>query len=291
MVDTSPQGQRPPYRSILLGLIALQSSGNIAQVDIPAAVAGRPDVFGTFVDAAICAWCTNNLLQQAGVLKPRDAGVSLDGFAARVTLRVGREPGTWMPPDWGTSGARLSLPLTVRFTEDPVDLGFPGEETFGGPYAKRLVVEPGSFIGLQGEVVVKPTGGAYILQPTSLEGVNVMRFFIDFPEEVKRNDVTLPAGRVFFSSSLLSGSKAVGGLGEALGLPDGEALGSEVPDLVDGPGDIKFLGEGGLTIKGNSWRNLFGLLGDVNLILGRYTFAAAEQDKMPKATTYRSAQI
>ena len=65
----------------------------------------------------------------------------------------------------------------------------------------------------------------------------------------------------------------------------------EVPDLVDGPGDIKFLGEGGLTIKGNSWRNLFGLLGDVNLILGRYTFAAAEQDKMPKATTYRSAQI
>ena len=36
MVDTSPQGQRPPYRSILLGLIALQSSGNIAQVDIPA---------------------------------------------------------------------------------------------------------------------------------------------------------------------------------------------------------------------------------------------------------------
>ena len=28
------------------------------------AVAGQPDVFGTFVDAAICAWCTNNLLQQ-----------------------------------------------------------------------------------------------------------------------------------------------------------------------------------------------------------------------------------
>ena len=42
--------------------------------------------------------------------------------------------------------------------------------------------------------------------------------------------MTLPAGRVFFSSSLLSGSKAVGGLGEALGLPDGEALGSEVTE-------------------------------------------------------------
>lgn len=277
--------KKPPLRSAFLGLVALQSSANIAQADIPQAMAGNVDVFGTVLDAGILTWCTNELLRQAGVLKPPDTGISLDGFAARVTLSLGREPGTWMPPEWAASGARLSLPLTVRFTDEPVDLGFPGEENFGGRYAKRLVVEPGSFVGPQGEVVVKPTAGAYILQPgqtaqvsnsSSVMTISLIRFFIDFPEEYSRNDVSIPAGRVFFSSSLLTGIPK-GGMVEVLGGMPGDESASDIPDLVDGPGDVKLLREGGLSITKNTWRNLWGILGDVNLILGRFTFSAAEQ--------------
>lgn len=54
----------------------------------------------------------------------------------------------------------------------------------------------------------------------------------------------------------------------AVTMPDGQAAG-----VVEGPGDSYVLNSGGCSIKRNDWRNLGGALGDVMLILGRYTFA------------------
>ena len=54
------------------------------------------------------------------------------------------------------SGARLSLPLKLRFSDEVVDLGVPGEDTINGGarYAKRLFCEGGSFVSAQGAQTV-----------------------------------------------------------------------------------------------------------------------------------------
>ena len=69
------------------------------------------DIFGTFVDAAFIFFTVSTLLRQAGVIKedPKQTSKTLDGLECQVTLSIGREPGTWMPKDWGESaGCRLS---------------------------------------------------------------------------------------------------------------------------------------------------------------------------------------
>ena len=48
------------------------------------------------------------------------AGEALVGSTWRLTLDIGREPGTWMPPSWGASGRRLLLPIAVRLKENGV---------------------------------------------------------------------------------------------------------------------------------------------------------------------------
>ena len=98
------------------------------------------------------------------------AALSLNGFSCRVTLNIGREPGTWMPDDWAASGARMALPLDVSFSDEPVECAEPNflqnrdvklpNLPGSGSSTSRLQCSGGSFVGLQGEVVVKCDGGA-----------------------------------------------------------------------------------------------------------------------------------
>ena len=44
-------------------------------------------------------------------------------------------------------------------------------------------------------------GGAWSAQEPQQCGQRLLRFFVDFPQDARRNDVTLPAGRLFFSSA------------------------------------------------------------------------------------------
>ena len=72
------------------------------------------------------------------ILHPVTAIAALDGTAWRLLLNVGREKGTWMPSEWGASGARLALPLDVRFSDDPLSTKTPrffgtGAEPMLGP--------------------------------------------------------------------------------------------------------------------------------------------------------------
>ena len=141
-----------PIRSVLVGLIGLQSAYGLT-LDIPRLGGENADYVGTLIDAGFFSYCTAQLATQAGVLKLQDdaAIAPLGGVRCNVALSVGREPGTWMPKEWAASGGRLSLPLSVSFTDEPVDLGFPGEEPLGGRRARKLECEGGSFVGPQGD--------------------------------------------------------------------------------------------------------------------------------------------
>ena len=174
---------------------------------------------------------------------------------------------------WGKSGARLLLPLQCSFTGDELDLGFPGEEALAGRYCRRLDCSGGSFVGPGGTVTVACDGGGWWAAPTGRPGEQSLRFFLDFPEGAERNDVSIPPGRVFFSSALLDGDSD-----DAYDVPASE--------IYEARGGLKLLNSGGLTIKKNTLLNLWGALGDVNLILGRYSLSGgktAEEAGRPAA--------
>ena len=251
--------------------------------------------------------------------------VMLEGSTWRITLNVGRERGTWMPEDWAASGARLSLPLEVTLTGEPLVgrlLDRSVEAAARGPDAtdtrKLVVASSARFVGAQGEETVNVVGGAWATSPTGRCGESRLRFYLDFPDGAARNDVSIPVGRVYFNTAcwdeaglsaaaadaakleqeletLVSEQEAAkaqpagGGVLEraqavrsailrterAEGVQRRLAeLRSAMPDgsgYVDGPGGVRVAGGGGLSIKNNDAKNLWGFLGEVYFILGRFS--------------------
>ena len=258
--------------TVFLGLIGLQAGIDLVD-EVPKLAGESRDIFGTVFDAGAITWTASRLAEQTGIAGGGSDTIALDGITCDVTLNVGREQGTWMPKEWGESGARLSFPLPIFFSDETIDLGFPGEEALGGRYARRLQCADGRFIGPKGTTVVRVDGGAWTA--TAIPGTSgqfKLRFFLDFPDGAERNDVSIPSGRVFFSGALFDRERMVGSSDE---LP---------PELVsatiaagDTRGSLRLLKEGGLTIKKNGIANLYGALGDVSLILGKYTVSEAKQ--------------
>ena len=165
------------------------------------------------------------------------------------------------------------MPTTVRFSDELVDLGFPSEEKIcpsGSRYAKKLYCDGGSFVGPQGEVAVKASGGGWATEPSGIPDASTLNFFIDFPASASRNDVDLPEGRVFFRGTYWEQGKEPDGV---LNMPDGSTAG-----VVQGASGVRLLDAGGITIKRNVWRNLWGALGDLMLILGRFSLS----EKLPE---------
>ena len=134
----------------------------------------------------------------------------LDGTTWRLTVDVGREVGTWMPEGWAASGARLTLPMEVTFTDDVLPAsGFfgldreqhPAAEEIGASASKRMLASPGIFTGTEGVVVVNVTAGAWATWPTGRSGEHRLRFYLDFPDGAERKDVSIPTGRVYFDTA------------------------------------------------------------------------------------------
>ena len=248
-----------PVGSIVLGALAIGSVGDLA-VEVPKLGGEGADYIGTLLDAAFLGYATKTLGAQSGLLADAAPATTVEGLELCVSLSVGREEGTWMPKDWAASGARLLLPLDVRFEDERLDLGFPGEEALGGRFCRRLSCDGGSFVGRDGRVEVACAGGGWSAAPTGRPGEFALRFFLDFPSAVARNDVEIPAGRVFLSSAAFFDADLDKDM--AVRIPPG--------DVVEAPSGCKVVRSGGLTIKQNSWKNGFGAFGDVNLILGRY---------------------
>lgn len=277
-----------PLASIVLAVVGAQSAYNLL-TELPSvlsSVAGignsvgtpPPDYFGTAIDVGFLGYATKTLADQVIGGETSSSSSLLAGLECSVTLNVGREPGTWMDKEWGSSGARLVLPnINLRFTNEQLDLGFPGEESLGGRFCNRLDVlqDTVRFVGPNGETEVPidaSSGGGWATLPISnggAKGVSKLRFFLDFPEGASRNDVTLPAGRVFFSGVCLDDVSTA--------LP-GERV-------VQGPatsgGNAGILADGGMTIKKKDGiTNLYGAFGEVNLMLGRYSVSETKKDEV-----------
>ena len=249
----------------------------------------------------------------------------IDGSSFRIVLNIGRERGTWMPDSWASSGARLSIPLDVTFSESPMTTPSwdkPAEAMLGPiKDTKMCFCRGGSFVGPAGEVPVECTGGAWSSTPTGRCGESILRFYLDFPNGAERNDVTLPPGRLFFNSACWDAVELSAGLREreeveeqieklredqqAARAREGldvleqakevretlkraeeydklkfqlDYLRKSLPDSrgsLDVPRsglDVpsKIAAAGGLSIKANGAKNLFGALGDVYHIVGRF---------------------
>ena len=283
-----------PFRSVVLGLLTIQSAVGLTQDNELGGLITRmfdptleTSYFSTLLDTAFVSYGANVLLNQAGIIKedPTVSKATLNNMECQLTMSVGREPGTWMEKEWAASGARLALPLSIRFSDEVVDMGFPGEESLnpgGGRYAKKVYCDGGSFVGAQGEVVVRASGGAWATESSGIPGASTLNFFIDFPAEAARNDVTLPEGRVFFSGACWDSKDALppGIIDGAIEMPDGEIAG-----VVEGPDGVFMLNKGGLSIKRNSFKNLWGGLGDAMFILGRYSMPASVSAETASAPT------
>ena len=172
---------------------------------------------------------------------------SIENSEWRCTLNVGREKGTWMPDDWAASGARLSLPLILHFTDEPTRVN---DNALGrGGVVKRLQVvnSGGTFIGKAGEEFVECVGGAWVATPRDVCGESIVRFFIDFPGGATRNDVSIPAGRVIFSTSCWDGAEMAAASADAAKL---EQELEEIRTSSDGASGEQNLLQSALSVRG-----------------------------------------
>mmetsp|Transcript_14775 Transcript_14775/g.16934 ORF Transcript_14775/g.16934 Transcript_14775/m.16934 type:complete len:344 (-) Transcript_14775:103-1134(-) len=257
--------QKLPGGSILLLLIGLRSLFQLFD-EVPDLLSDDPNLIGTAFDVFFVVYTAQNILQQTGLVQEQFSGEDIEGTECCVTLNVGREKGTLMERNWAASGNRLLLPINIRFTEEDVDLGFPGEEALGGRYCKKVVVlnnnSEATFVGPKGESAVPVVNGGWI--STGEENESKLRFFLDFPNGAFRNDVIIPPrGRVFFSGVCFTDRSSAK-------LEAGEVIFSTASDSKAG-----ILQDGALTMKKkNGVRNLFGALGNINLFIGKYTIGS-----------------
>eukprot|EP00985_Skeletonema_marinoi_P015437 scaffold7982_cov102-Skeletonema_marinoi.AAC.4 len=129
----------------------------------------------------------------------------LDQTTWKISLSIGREPGTWMPKDWGKSGQRLNLSFTADFTPSQL---FDRDDFFRGGYtnAKILNVESNqitlgpSLSEGQRSYKVK-NGGWQVTRGDGPMGTDLLRFFIEVDEEITHagSDVYIPKGRIYCS--------------------------------------------------------------------------------------------
>jgi hypothetical protein len=127
------------------------------------------------------------------------ATLKLEDTICRLQLSIGRVEGTVMPADWAASGVRLTLPnLELQFRATESD----DKEKLLGPLSSQRELVPltePTLVDLNGQQRVRVEKGAYCLYRHEGPKMN-FRFFLDFPEGAERNDVKLPAERVFFTS-------------------------------------------------------------------------------------------
>jgi len=132
----------------------------------------------------------------------------------RLILDIGRESGTDMPSNWGSSGGRLVLPIDVLVESDACSSR---DELVGSGALTIRPFETPTYINDRGEqeVSIKEGGWKIQLPPGKKGHAATLQFWLDFETEASRNDVTLPAGRIYFAANcwreeeLIRGSRAI----------------------------------------------------------------------------------
>jgi hypothetical protein len=155
----------------------------------------------------------------------------LDKTRWRVSLSVGREPGTWMPPDWGRSGGRIGVSFVVEFAPSPSRerdgllrwgggrAGGPGGGGASDP-AKELRVVGGTAtlgpsISEGRRTYAVRDGGWRVARGEGPAGTDLLRFYVDVNERMMHagGDVYVPAGRVYCSCGYFPSAPPGGGGG------------------------------------------------------------------------------
>ena len=127
---------------------------------------------------------------------------ALVGTYWKIALDIGREPGTWMPSDWGISGQRLMLQLQIQFRDDYV-VG--SREDFLGDRGGNLVhvIQNDGVVGptlLQSGKHVRFKDGAWtISRGEGPAKTDLLRFYVELEEKVERGDVFCPSGKIFLT--------------------------------------------------------------------------------------------
>lgn len=132
----------------------------------------------------------------------------LEDTCWKIAFNIGREQGTWMPPEWGASGDRLRFQVVLDFTPE---VWATSEDFFMASSAPTKVckvvdgfVYPSGVgshsIGRQ-PLPVKATGVYQVARGQGPSGTDILRFYITLEEEVTfkdhKSDVSVPAGRVY----------------------------------------------------------------------------------------------
>ncbi|GAX10303.1 hypothetical protein FisN_3Lh504 [Fistulifera solaris] len=128
----------------------------------------------------------------------------------QILVNIGREEGSWMPESWAASGARLSFPMDVMVASDYTAEKDKEYEFMGGNSMRLLVLEDPTFVSSDGEqfIGIREEGAWKMQMPKQRGAAGTVRFWIDVEQAdglsqgvgAVRNDVTLPAERIFFMS-------------------------------------------------------------------------------------------
>mmetsp|Transcript_26437 Transcript_26437/g.39163 ORF Transcript_26437/g.39163 Transcript_26437/m.39163 type:complete len:400 (-) Transcript_26437:58-1257(-) len=128
----------------------------------------------------------------------------LDGTNWKLSFDIGREPGTWMPKDWGVSGDRLKLAFDFELSDQQLYeredfLGSAGDAKVVSVKNSKMVLAPSITEGTK-DIKVK-NGGWRVSRGKGPMGSDLLRFYVEIEEQVSRKngDVYCPAGRVYCS--------------------------------------------------------------------------------------------
>ncbi|KAL3792684.1 hypothetical protein HJC23_009412 [Cyclotella cryptica] len=169
----------------------------------------------------------------------------LDGTTWKISLSIGREPGTWMPKTWGSNGQRLNLSFQAEFT--PTQL-YERDDFLRGGYSNakvlrihdnRVILGPSLTEG-QRVYTVKTPGGWQITRGDGPMGTDLLRFYIELDEEVSHGDMAdlyIPKGRVYCSCGyfpfLTSENRSGGGGGGTAPPSMKESYANELQSIED----------------------------------------------------------
>jgi hypothetical protein len=143
----------------------------------------------------------------------------------RINLNIGREPGTYMPPEWGASLGRLALPVEILVESETVSASdVQAERDFMGGSGKcdrlSVLVDP-VFVSTRGEETVEfADQGAWkiLTRRTGKPGdAATLRFWLEVSGSkgeiaAQRNDVALMSERLYCTANCWRESELEAGL-------------------------------------------------------------------------------
>jgi len=106
----------------------------------------------------------------------------LDGTNWKLSFDIGREPGTWMPKDWGVSGDRLKLAFEFEFSDQQLYereefLGSAGDAKVISVKDSKMILAPSI---TQGTKDVKVKGGGWrVSRGKGPMGSDLLRFYVE----------------------------------------------------------------------------------------------------------------